>query len=75
MELDEGYLEVWWLFEKEYGDLYKVLLVYMRKFICWLIFKYDDGFVLKSFFIFLRKCNSVMKIILYLVVLNYLLNM
>ena len=75
MEPDEGYTEAWRLLEKEYGDPYKVSSAYMRKLTSWPTLKYDDGPALKSLSIFLRACNSAMKTISYLAVLNQPPNM
>ena len=75
MEPDEGYLEARRLLEKEYGDPYKVSSAYMRKLTSWPTLKYDDGPALKSLSIFLRKCNSAMKTISHLAVLNHPPNM
>ena len=74
MEPDEGYLEARRLLEKEYGDPYKVSSAYMRKLNGWPI-KYDDGPALKSVSIFLGKCNSAMRRISHLAVLNHPPNM
>ena len=75
MEPDEGYMEARRLLEKEYGDPYKVSSAYMGKLTSCPALKYDDGPALKSLSIFLRACNSAMKTISYLAVLNQPPNM
>jgi len=75
IEPDEGYKEAWRLLQKEYGDPYKVSTAYMKRLIDWPILKYDDGPALKSFYIFLSKCNCTMKTISHLAVLNHPPNM
>ena len=75
MEPDEGYMETRRLLEKEYGHPYKVSSAYMRKLTSWPTLKYDDGPALKSLSIFLKKCNSAVKTISHLAVLNHPPNM
>ena len=70
IEPDEGYKEARRLLQKEYGDLYKVSTAYIKKLTEWPFLKYDDRPALKSFYIFLSKCNCAMKTISHLAVLN-----
>ena len=71
IEPDEGYKEARRLLQKEYGDSHKVSPAYMKKLTEWPFLKYDDWPALKSFYIFLSKCNFAMKIISHLAVLNH----
>ena len=71
IEPDEGYQEARRLLQKEYGDPYKVSTAYMKRLTEWPILKYDDGPALKSFYIFLSKCNCAMKTISHLAILNH----
>ena len=75
IEPDEGYKEARRLLQKEYGDPYKVSTAYMKRLTEWPTLKYDDGPALKSFYIFLSKCNCAMKTISHLAVLNHPPNM
>ena len=75
IEPDEGYKEARRLLQKEYGDPYKVSTAYMKRLTEWPTLKYDDGPALKSFYIFLSKCNCAMKTIPQFAVLNHPLNM
>ena len=75
IEPDKGYTEARRLLLKQYGDPYKVSTAYMRKLTSSPTLKYDDGPALKSLSIFQRKCNSAMKTISHLAVLNHPPNM
>ena len=72
---DQGYKEARRLLQRECGDPYKVSTAYMKRLTEWPILKYDDGPALKSFYIFLSKCNCAMKTISHLAVLNHPPNM
>ena len=62
MEPDKGCMQARRLLQREYGDPYKVSSAYI---------KYNDGPALKSLSIFLAKCNSALKTISHLAVLNH----
>ena len=72
---DEGYLEARNLLEKEYGDPYKIGMVYLQKIQKWDALKADDCIGLKRFSVFLSKCKTAMNSISYLNVLNHPPNM
>ena len=75
IEPDEGYKEARRLLQRKYGDPYKDSTAYMSRLTEWPILKYDDGPALKSFYIFLSKCNCAMKTISHVAVLNHPPNM
>jgi hypothetical protein len=75
MNTDEGYLEARRLLEKEYGDPYKVSMVYLNRVLEWPVIKQDDNIGLRQFSLFLTKCHNAMKCMSYLNVLNHPPNM
>ena len=71
----EGYVEACKLLEKEYGNPYKVSLVYVKKIQEWKSVKAGDNVNLKKFSLFLLECKTAMKCISFLDVLNHAPNM
>ncbi len=75
MDPDLGYVEARRLLDKEYGDPYKLSMVYIQKIQEWPTLKAGDNSGLKQFALFLKKCSTSMKGISYLSVLNHPPNM
>ena len=63
-----GYLQ-------EYGDVYKLSLTYLKKIHDWPVVKSDDCVGLKKLSLYLVKCETAMKCVTYLDVLNHPPNM
>lgn len=75
MDFFEGYKEVRKLLEKEYGDFFKVLMVYVNRVFKWFLIQIEDVLVLKCFLFFFVKCKNVMMSVFYMNELNYFINM
>lgn len=75
MDFFEGYKEVRRLLEKEYGDFFKVLMVYVNKVFGWFLVWLDDVLGLKCLLFFLIKCKNVMMSVFYMNELNYFMNL
>ncbi len=75
MDTDVGYMEARRLLDKDYGDPYKLSMVYIQKIQEWSTLKAGDNSVLKQFALFLKKCSTEMKGISYLSVRNHPPNM
>ena len=74
-DAEQGYTEACRLLEREYGDVYKLSLTYLKKIHDWPLVKADDGVGLKRLAMYLVKCETVMKSVTYLDVLNHPPNM
>ena len=72
---DEGYTEARRLLDSEYGDPYKISIMYVKSLQEWPIIQQDDNVGLKRLSLFLLKCNAAMKCMSYLSVLNHPPNM
>jgi hypothetical protein len=75
MDPDSGYTEARSLLEREYGDPYKIGMVFLQKIHTWPNIRADDCSSLKKFSLFLVKCQTAMKTVSYLEVLNHPPNM
>ncbi len=74
MEAKEGYAEARQLLEMEYGDLYRLSMVYIGNIHDWPVIKPYDGAALKKFAMFLSKCENAMPCMSYLSVLDHFPN-
>jgi transposase InsO family protein len=72
---EQGYMEARRLLQKEYGDPYKMGMVYLKKVQEWPNIKAGDSEGLKKFSMFLCKCQTAQKTIDYLNMLNFPPNM
>ena len=75
MSEDTGYCTARSLLDTEYGDPYKVSVVYVDKLIAWPKIKANDGQNLKTFSYYLHKCLHVMQNISCMTVLNHIPNL
>lgn len=60
MDFFEGYKEVRRLLEKEYGDFFKVLMVYVNKVFGWFLVWLDDVLGLKCLLFFLHLIKKML---------------
>ena len=77
MDPECGYYKARELLDKQYGDPYKLAMLYMQKLNEWPSLRQDDNIGLKQLSFFLMKCCNVMHCMSYLDVLNnpsYMLN-
>jgi hypothetical protein len=75
LDSDTGYSEARKLLDKEYGDLYKISMMYLSKITEWPVIKADDNVGLKKLSLFLVNCYHAMKCMSYLNVLIHPPNM
>jgi hypothetical protein len=71
LDPENGYSEARNLLDKEYGDPYKVSMIYLSKINDWQIIKQDDYVGLKRLSLFLTKCCHAMKCLSHLNVLDH----
>ena len=75
MDPAEGYKEARQLFEKEYGDPFKVSMAYVNKALKWSPIQSEDAPALKRFSLFLVKCKNAMVRVSHMDQLNHSTNM
>jgi hypothetical protein len=75
LDPESGYVEARRLLDKEYGDPYKISMVYLSKLNEWPVVKQDDSVGLKKLSMFLTNCCYAMKYISDMHVLNHIPNM
>ena len=67
----KGYEDARKILEDEYGDSFKLSNVYISKLESWPSIKANDNVGLKDYALYLSKCQTVMKSVSYLKVLNH----
>ena len=72
---EEGYPEARALLQNEYGDPYRISVAYVNKILGWRPIRSDDSVPLKQLSLFLIKCQSAMKCMPDMTVLNHAPNM